>query len=149
MTHGASHARSAQDNLAAIIGGTRNLSRVLAKVSESGRSQTEGFREFTRDIEEIGQSTQSLSAETEIIAGATRRLDKLMADLGDTVRTLEAGAERAVSLLTIPAPCKHTRLVLCAVLSRLAVTVTIPCYHEALVTRFLSALCLLVRNTSP
>ena len=91
MTHGASHARSAQDSLAAIIGGTRNLSRVLAKVSESGRSQTEGFREFTRDIEEIGQSTQSLSAETEIIAGATRRLDKLMADLGDTVRTLEAG----------------------------------------------------------
>ncbi len=90
MATGASHARSAQDSLGQIISGTRNLSRVLAKVSESGRSQSEGFCEFTRDIEEIGQSTQSLSAETEIIAGATRRLDKLMADLGDTVRTLEA-----------------------------------------------------------
>ena len=74
MTHGASHARSAGQP-----GGDyrrhANLSRVLAKVSESGRSQTEGFREFTRDIRRNRPIHAKPVGETEIIAGATRRLD--------------------------------------------------------------------------
>ena len=90
MEASAGDARSAQQSLAQIIDGAENLTTVLGSVSDAEQSQSAGFRQFAADIAQFGASTHTLSDETASIASATKRLDALMAELGESVRQFEA-----------------------------------------------------------
>ncbi|SCK28917.1 methyl-accepting chemotaxis protein [Vogesella sp. LIG4] len=83
---GRQHALDAQQRLAGIIRDTHALAQLLGEVSQAEECQNQGFAQFAGDIGAVGDASRTLSGETETIASATERLDKLMAELGDNVQ---------------------------------------------------------------
>ncbi|ASJ24203.1 methyl-accepting chemotaxis protein [Laribacter hongkongensis] len=90
MQSGAGNARAAQESLSGIISNAHELANVLEAVSSAGSTQSQGFKTFAGNVTAIGRATQTLSDETGSIAGSTRRLDALMAELQDFTRRYEA-----------------------------------------------------------
>ena len=90
MQSGAGNARAAQESLSGIISNAHELANVLEAVSSAGSTQSQGFKTFAGNVTAIGHATQTLSDETGSIAGSTRRLDALMAELQDFTRRYEA-----------------------------------------------------------
>ncbi|CUA86311.1 Methyl-accepting chemotaxis protein [Gulbenkiania indica] len=76
---------AAQEKLSGVIDDTHRLAQILVMVARAEETQNAGFARFASNITAVGESTRSLSGETETIAQATRRLDALMADLGQSV----------------------------------------------------------------
>jgi len=84
MRAGREHTVAAQERLSGIIAGTHDLARLLTEVSQAESTQNQGFARFANDINSVGEATRALSGETDTIADATRRLDSLMAELGES-----------------------------------------------------------------
>ncbi|WP_174874285.1 methyl-accepting chemotaxis protein [Vogesella oryzae] len=89
---GREHAVDAQQRLAGIIRDTHALAQLLREVSQAEENQNTGFARFAGDITAVGDSSRTLSGETDTIASATERLDRLMAELGDNMRQFQLAA---------------------------------------------------------
>ncbi|MDN0077448.1 methyl-accepting chemotaxis protein [Crenobacter sp. SG2303] len=88
MRAGREHTVAAQEHLTGIIAGTHELAKLLNEVSQAEATQNQGFARFANDINLVGEATRALSGETDTIADATRRLDALMAGLGESAHRL-------------------------------------------------------------
>ncbi|TCP12161.1 methyl-accepting chemotaxis protein [Crenobacter luteus] len=86
MHAGSEHAAHAQRTLGATIDGTHRLAGLLAAIAAAGETQKRGFADFAADTAAVAATTRALSDETGHIADATGRLDRLMAELGESVR---------------------------------------------------------------
>jgi methyl-accepting chemotaxis protein len=89
MSAGRENTLNAHQQLNGIIQHTRHLTEVLSTLSQAEASQNQGFSSFARDISAVGDTARTLTGETHSIAEATNRLDKLMAELGETVKRFD------------------------------------------------------------
>lgn len=96
MADGTEHTRQAQQRLEQIIRGAQQIARMLGRAAEANKTQSAGFDTFSHDITDFGQATLALSSETASIARSIARLDKLMTELGEFVRRLDAEREDEV-----------------------------------------------------
>ncbi|MFC5300528.1 methyl-accepting chemotaxis protein [Azospira restricta] len=92
MQAGRAGAGEAQQRMSGIIDEAHRLAGLLQSVSSAGQAQRAGFAALASDMTELGDSTRSLSAETDTIAGAIRRLDALMINLGQAAQRCESAA---------------------------------------------------------
>ncbi|MBW7900483.1 MAG: methyl-accepting chemotaxis protein [Rhodocyclaceae bacterium] len=92
MQAGRAGAGEAQQRMGGIIDEARRLAALLQSVSGAGQAQRAGFAALAGDMTALGDGTRSLSAETDAIAAAIRRLDALMAELGVAAQRCEAAA---------------------------------------------------------
>jgi methyl-accepting chemotaxis protein len=90
MRAGRDNADSAHQQLAGIIQHTRRLTDVLSTLSQAEASQSQGFAEFARNITAVDQAARALTGETHTIADATGRLDRLLAELGESVKRFDS-----------------------------------------------------------
>ena len=86
MQAGRDNSLDAQRKLSGIIGETGELASLLSQMSQAEANQNRGFAQFASDITAVGESTRSLSGETQAIADAIARLDHLLEDLGQSAR---------------------------------------------------------------
>ncbi|WP_203391429.1 methyl-accepting chemotaxis protein [Chromobacterium haemolyticum] len=89
MQAGRDNSLDAQRKLSGIIGETGELASLLSQMSQAEANQNRGFAQFANDITAVGESTRSLSGETQAIADAIARLDRLLVDLGQNTRHLQ------------------------------------------------------------
>ncbi|OHX15462.1 methyl-accepting chemotaxis protein [Chromobacterium sphagni] len=95
MQAGRDNAQDAQHKLSGIIRETGELAGLLGQVSQAEASQNQGFSQFAGDIVAVGESTRSLSGETQNIAEAIRRLDAQMEKLHQAVSRQEPASAQA------------------------------------------------------
>lgn len=88
------HAHGAQQQLEGIIGQTRELTAVLCNVAQAEAGLHRGFGEFTDNLSAVGVAASQLTNETQRIASSTQRLDHLLAELGNKVRSFDQALEQ-------------------------------------------------------
>lgn len=101
MMVGTQHAKTAANSMDEIIGSAQSIAQRLAQVSAAEQSQSNGFKQFSGDMNEVGLATETLSHESDAIAAAIRRLDQLMRELGEFVRRFELDSQ------AVPDPYQH------------------------------------------
>lgn len=83
---GRNNTERAQQHLSAIIQHTLMLTETLSTLSQVEVNQSQSFAEFASNINALDQAARILTKETSGIAGATKRVERMLAELGETGR---------------------------------------------------------------